>query len=148
MTKIDAIVLGCVKGKQRGRHPAADLYTSPLWQRRRAYAKMVGRPWFIFSAKYGLLRPDVEIDSYDVAMQDLSPVERRAIGETAAATLDQALGGLSGRTIEIHAGRLYVDAIRSAIEQRGGCLRQPFGGLSIGQQLRWYDQQRLLGRHA
>jgi hypothetical protein len=147
MTNIDAIVLGCVKGKRSGRHPAADLYTSPLWQRRRAYAKMAGRPWFILSAKYGLLRPDKEINSYDVAMQDLSPAERRAIGETAAASLDQELGGLSGRTIEIHAGRLYVDAIRPAIEQRGGCLTQPFGGLSIGQQLRRYNQH-LLGQGA
>lgn len=142
MDPADAILLGCVKLKVRGRHPAGDLYTSPLWLRRRAYATAAGCPWFIFSAKYGLLRPDEEISYYDVAMQDLSPAERRARGESAAASLEEALGGLSGRTVEIHAGRLYVDAIRPTIERRGGRLTQPFVGLSIGQQLRWYDEHR------
>ena len=68
-TDADAIVVGCVKGKLEGRHHAADLYTSPLWLRRRAYAEAAGRPWFIFSAKHGLLRPEEDIDRYECSMR-------------------------------------------------------------------------------
>jgi Family of unknown function (DUF6884) len=48
------LLLGCVKRKRPGIHPARDLYCSPLWQARCAYAERSGSRWFILSA---LARP-------------------------------------------------------------------------------------------
>jgi hypothetical protein len=52
------ILLGCVKSKLDNRAKARDLYCSPLWRGRRAYAEASGLPWLILSAKHGLVEPD------------------------------------------------------------------------------------------
>ena len=62
------VLLGCVKLKLEHRAPAKDLYVSPLWNRRRAYAEAAGCPWLILSAKYGLLDPEQLVAPYDVAL--------------------------------------------------------------------------------
>src|SRR5438093_12106 len=54
----DVILLGCVKTKRDGWHRAKDLYVSTLFDGRRRYAEQSGRPWFILSAKLGLVKPD------------------------------------------------------------------------------------------
>jgi hypothetical protein len=138
--RVDAIVVGCVKRKRSGSHPARDLYDSPLWHRRRAYAEASGLPWFIFSAKHGLLEPDRIIKKYECRLEGLSPAARIARGEGVATELERFLGGLSGRTIEVHAGAAYVRAVRPAIEARQGDVRTPLAGLCLGHQLRWYDE--------
>ncbi len=51
------LVLGCVKQKLRYAAQARDLYCSPLWRARRRYAEASGWPWFIMSARCGLLVP-------------------------------------------------------------------------------------------
>ena len=139
----DAIVLGCVKGKLHGRYRAADLYTSSLWARRRAYAEAAGQPWYVLSAKHGLLSPDDDVDWYNLSMRDLTPAARRAKGEAAAVQV----GATARRTFRsndrrIHAGALYVGAIRPAIKQRDGLVTLPFTRLGIGEQLRWYIEHR------
>ena len=80
-------------------------------------------------------------------MRDLTLADRRAKGEAATAELEKLLGGMTGRTIEVHAGALYVDAMRRPIERRSGRLTLPMAGLGIGQQLRRYDELRA-GNHA
>lgn len=133
-----AIVLGCVKRKRAVGSPAADLYRSPLWERRRRYAEASGLPWFIFSARHGLICPDERIEPYDVAMRDVPGRARRILGEQAAQRLQADVGPLAGRLVEVHAGALYVDALREPVERRGGSIVVPTAGLGIGQQLRWY----------
>jgi hypothetical protein len=51
------ILLGCVKRKRDHPATAKDLYSSPLWAGRRAYAESSGVPWLILSAKHGLVDP-------------------------------------------------------------------------------------------
>lgn len=43
----DVLLMGCVKTKRDRPAPARELFTSPLFVRRLAYAEAVGRPWFI-----------------------------------------------------------------------------------------------------
>ena len=136
----DAIVLGCVKRKAAGRHPARDLYTSTLWRRRRRYADASGLRWFIFSAEHGLIDPGLMVAWYDGRLDDLARAVRAAKGEEAAVTLEGLLGGLGGKTIEVHAGATYVSAIRPPMEARGGRVLTPLAGLSIGRQYQWYDR--------
>ena len=52
---VDLILVGCVKKKRHRAGPARDIYTSTLWQYRRAYAELHGCPWYILSAKHVLL---------------------------------------------------------------------------------------------
>src|SRR5687767_11754982 len=98
------LLVGCVKGKQAEERPAQDLYRSPLWRARKEYALRSGRRWFILSALYGLLDPDELIAPYDLALADVSAVERRAWAEEVAHSLEQRVGPLAVVTSEIHAG--------------------------------------------
>ena len=54
---VDLILVGCVKSKRHRAGPARDVYTSTLWQYRQAFAELHGCPWYILSAKHGLLAP-------------------------------------------------------------------------------------------
>jgi hypothetical protein len=136
----DVIVLGSVKSRRSGRHLAADLFASPLWLGRRCYAERSGLPWFILSARYGLVRPDDVVDSYDVSMDERDATTRRVMGETAVAKLDEAVGGLAGKRVEVHGSRAHVAALQRAIEARGGEVVVPLAGLPTGRQLRWYGE--------
>jgi hypothetical protein len=136
--EVDVVIVGCVSSKQAGPAPARDLYVSPLWAKRRHYAESSGRPWVIFSAEHGILKPDQVIEYYDVALMKLPVHERRAKGERAAEQLDQFFGPLRGKTFEIHAGAAYVDALRGPLKREGANLETPLHGLSIGYQLQWY----------
>lgn len=62
----DLILVGCVQTKRPVASPAAELFDSPLFAGRRSYALQAGMPWYILSAKYGLLAPDDVIGPYDV----------------------------------------------------------------------------------
>ena len=52
------VLVGCVSQKERIALPAKRLYRSALFQGRRSYAEAAARPWFIISARYGLVDPD------------------------------------------------------------------------------------------
>ncbi len=74
--KVIALV-GCVKSKQAGRHEARDLYDSALFKCSRAYAEANSDEWFILSAKYGLVRPEEQIDSYEDTLIGKTPMAKQ-----------------------------------------------------------------------
>jgi hypothetical protein len=135
---VDVVILGCVSSKRREPAPAKDLYISPLWEKRRAYAVASGKPWVIYSAKHGILDPDRVIEWYDVALARLATAERRAKGEQAVTQLREKFGPLSGKAFEIHAGAAYVDSLAAPLHREGAELVAPLQGLTIGRHLRWY----------
>ena len=98
------LLLGCVKRKLDHRSLAKDLYCSPLWKRRRAYAEASGRPWRILSAKHGLVDPDALLDPYDVALGSLDAHSRREWGTRVVDALERDFGSLRAITFEMHAG--------------------------------------------
>jgi len=143
------VLLGCVKLKLEHRAPAKDLYVSPLWNARRAYAEAVGCPWLILSAKYGLLDPEQSIAPYDVALGDLPASARRAWGERIVAGLQARFGSVDGMTFEVHAGTAYRAAITPRLRELGATVEQPLLGLTMGRQLAWYRRQTgAADRHA
>ena len=111
---------------------------SPLWVRRRAYAEASGHAWLILSAMHGLVDPDSRLDSYELALTDLSAGDRRAWGEGVVRALDRRLGDLTGAVFEVHAGESYRRAIEPGVIARGGELDVPLRGLPLGAQLAWY----------
>jgi hypothetical protein len=138
-----------VKKKQANPAQAADLYTSSLWRHRRAYAEASGSPWFILSAKYGLLEPSEFIDPYDLALKSLGSRERRVWGEEVVIALRERLGSLRSVVFEIHAGAFYRDAVRPSLESEGAVLVNPVVAgregaerpLPQGKLAGWYRQQ-------
>jgi hypothetical protein len=138
----DVVLVGCVQTKRAAARPAAELFASPLFDGRRRYAVASGLPWYILSAKFGLLAPDDVIGPYDVYLADQSPGYRKAWGEFVAAALEQGEHSLRGRTVEVHAGAAYVDPLRAPLAARGATLDAPLAHLRQGEQLAWY------GKHA
>ena len=132
------VLLGCVKLKLAHRAPAKDLYVSPLWNGRRAYAEAAGCPWLILSAKHGLLDPEQSIAPYDVALAELTARARLAWGERVVGALQTRFGSLHGMTFEVHAGKAYRAAIAPGLQELGATIDQPLLGLTMGRQLSWY----------
>jgi hypothetical protein len=132
------ILLGCVKSKLGHRARAKDLYVSPLWRGRRAYAEASGCPWLILSAKHGLLDPEQTIAPYDVALAHLDADARCQWGPRAIHALTERYGSLTGMTFEVHAGDAYYLAIASRLAELGATLSRPLAGLGMGSQLGWY----------
>jgi len=67
----------------------------PEW-RRRCYAEHPGKPWWILSAKHGLLAPN---------LGDQTSAYRGVWGERVLGQFEESLGSLQWHVIEVHAGR-------------------------------------------
>lgn len=121
---------------------AADLYTSPLFKKARRYAEAAGCPWFILSAKFGLLDPNETTDGlrrplapYDVKLTDLTPEQRAKWAGDVRFSL-WAKNLLGGVRVEVHAGRGYVEPLAELLD-----LEEPLKGLEVGQRLKWYNDR-------
>ena len=110
------IIVGCVATKRVGdqRWPAADLYTSPLFRYRRAYAEhVIQQPdgpflqkWFILSAKHGLVSPSTVIEPHDETLNRMAAAARRIWAEGVMSDLTQRLR--PGDEVLILAGQRYL----------------------------------------
>lgn len=138
---VDAVLLGCVKTKDSRPRPAKDLYLSTLFRGRRGYAEASGRPWWIVSAKYGLVDPDQVIAPYDTQIGQRPLADRQALAAQVVARLTVALGSLQGKVLELHAGDEYAEAIGPTLRQHGAQLVRPLEGLGFGKQLAWYAER-------
>jgi hypothetical protein len=135
---VTSILLGCVSTKRSERAIAKDLYCSPLWLRRRAYAESSGHAWLIVSALHGLVDPEELLDPYDLALTTLSAADRRAWGERVVRGLAERFKDLNGAVFEVHAGSHYRTAIAAPLQREGGAITAPLANLSLGRQLAWY----------
>ena len=132
------LLVACVKEKLTVPAAARDLYVSPLFKKEREYAERAGLPWFILSAEHGLVVPDEWLSPYERYLPDTPPSFRRAWGTWVIERLELLTGSLDGRTIEVHAGATYVDALRGALASKGASVFEPLAGLGMGQRLAWY----------
>lgn len=134
------LLVGCVKRKLGQAARARDIYASPLWRCRREYAERYAVPWFILSAKHGLLDPDTHIEPYDLALSDFSVAERRAWSQRVMDRFRDVTAVVAGKTIEVHAGKLYVDyGLERGLRQAGAEVRRPLARTpGIGSQIAWY----------
>ena len=139
-SSVDVVLVGCAKRKLDRPAPARELYTSPLFTKARAYAERRSPTWFVLSAEHGLVDPTTVIEPYDTALLDMSTSYREAWGERVFLGLGAALGSVSGRTIEILAGRLYVDPIRDRLLEAGASVLEPLAGLRQGERLAWLSK--------
>lgn len=132
------LLVACVKEKLSVPAAARDLYVSPLFRKEREYAEHSGLPWFILSAEHGLVAPDEWHSPYERYLPETAPSFRWAWGTWVVERLELLTGSLADRTIEIHAGSTYVEALRAPLEAKGASLFEPLAGLAMGQRLAWY----------
>lgn len=143
MSKI--IWIGCGKAKAVVPCAAAELYTGSLFRVRCMYAEQSGWPWWIVSAKYGLLAPDVPVSPYDLRLRDLPEVDRAAwyLG-TVGMLLDEMNDTTRLREVhvELHIGADYAERLSEVLLAAGLNYSWPLKGFSQGEQMRWYKQKR------
>jgi len=128
MTRV--VLVQCTKSKRDGEHAARDLYDqSDYYCKQRAYAEAVADVWFIQSAKYGLVRPDEVVESYNAHASNLDDPDGWA-AEIAADLVD-AVG--TDVTVELLGGMAYTDPLTPELERRGIEVLEPLRGKGIGQ---------------
>ncbi len=135
------VLVGCSKQKRKGTWPAAELYTSPLFLKARAWAERFGYRWAVLSAHYAVIEPTKEVASYDVTIRD-----RNAYGHKLKPhEYDSWLQGHVQawycfdwpRPLVVLAGEAYTRPLRGFFEH----LQEPLVGMQIGERLRWLTQQ-------
>lgn len=126
---------------------AQHLYSSPLFNARKAYAEASGHEWAILSAHYGIVEPRELISTYDTRINERP--DHWWLG------LRYALRRIEVKVIEVHAGKPYVDALIESLQPRGYekedltieiAVEHPVAGLQIGEQLAWYKTQNSGGK--
>lgn len=134
------LLVGCSRTKASAAAAAEHLFRGPGFRRARAYALASGAPWFVLSAKYGLLSPDDVVGPYDVYLPEKSPSYRAAWGEWVVTQLAERWD-LGGVTVEVHASDAYTAPLREPLRRFGADLLEPLAGLRQGERLAWYGSE-------
>lgn len=154
------VLVSCAAQKQTEPAPAKELYRSAWFKKARAYAEKLTevskvQQWWILSARYGLLNPEVVIAPYDFTLSQLSQAERwewarGVVRDLEAVTTllgegeseSEKYSSLQDYRIVILAGQLYREHLITLLHERAvGQVEVPMEGLGIGQQLQWFKYQ-------
>jgi hypothetical protein len=106
---------------------AGRLFGSDGFARAREHAVHSQLPWFVLSAKHGLLDPAEVITPYEVQIDDQPAAYRTAWGEWVVAQLADRLQ-LDGVTVEVHGGVDFAQPLRQPLARRGAVLDIPLPG--------------------
>jgi hypothetical protein len=135
------LLVGCGKAKADEPTRAADLYTGSLFKSRLAYVQARGGPWWIVSARHGLVSPDQVVFPYDLTLPSLPDLDRAAWAlQVVAAALDQVPDGtrIGDVWLELHMGFAYADPLRRVAAAVGANVSCPVQGLRVGEQRQYY----------
>ena len=132
-------LVSCVGQKLPGPSPARELYTSVWFLKARAYVNRKGQPWFILSAKHGLVHPDEDITRYDLTLNTMKKAERCEWAKNVFCQLESHLAGLN--SVIFLAGERYREFLEPKLRELGLTVSVPMKGLKIGEQLSWLNQE-------
>ncbi len=136
-------LVSCGKSKLPHAAPARDLYTGQLFRAARAHVEAQGWPWWILSAKHGLLHPETIITPYDVTLTTMKHEQRRAWAERVLGQIAQEVPPDS--TVAILAGVAYHEFLLHPL-QRTRTVQIPMRGMGIGKQVAWLKSQTGVAR--
>ena len=138
MSRADRTVylVPCASRKGRTPAPARDLYQSPLFLKMRGVVEEMAVPWFILSAKHGLLRPEQVVEPYDLTLNDLPVSERRAWAQRVVGQMEAGLPPAD--RIVVFAGQKYREFLMDWLRARA-TVETPLAHLGIGKQLQYLD---------
>ena len=132
---MDVYLVSCVSKKLSHPAPARDLYISPWFRKARSYVERTGCPWFVLSAKYGLVHPDEMIAPYELTLNTMGVSDRREWARRVLTQLEPRLG--EGQSVVFLAGQRYREFLEQPLRSRGVAVSVPMEGLKIGEQLSW-----------
>ena len=95
--------------------PVATLFRSPGFANARAQAEQLRLPWFVLSAKHGLLDPGDVVSPYDVQIDERSASYRAAWGEWVVAQLSERVPARGGHRRGARRRRLRPAAAPAAV---------------------------------
>ncbi len=128
-------LVSCVAKKRAYSKSAKDLYLSTWFVSARDRITREGVPWYILSAKFGLLHPDTVIAPYDVTLNSMGVADRRRWAERVIAQMEEALPSVD--EVVIFAGKHYREFLEEYLRRRFSSVMVPMERLRIGEQLRW-----------
>ena len=135
----DLCLVSCVASKLRHAAPAKVLYSSDWFQKTRRLVERERWPWFILSAKHGLLEPERNIEPYEMTLNTMRAGERRSWAKTVLGALEVHSAGV--RSVVVFAGTRYRENLEVAMRRRGIEVHVPMEGLRQGEQLAWLNAQ-------
>jgi hypothetical protein len=121
------VLIGSSGGHAAGPMPVARLFESPHFAAARDEAIRSGHPWFVLSAKHGLLDPDDVVGPFDVQIGDRASGYRATWGEWVVAQLADRVR-LQDAVVEVHGGVDFAQPLRSPLARRGATLEIPLPG--------------------
>lgn len=142
MTKPNKIYLvSCVAKKLKNPALAAELYTSTWFIKVRALVQATEEPWFILSAKYGLVAPSALIEPYDQTLNTMRISERRDWAERVCRQMEAELPDAD--EIVVLAGARYREFLIDWLRKKFRKASVPMNGQTIGHQLSWLKHAKL-----
>ena len=131
------VLISCVSKKLPYKAKAKDLYISTLFKLNYQYAKFLNpNKIFILSAKYGLLNPELEIESYNETLNTKSSQEIKNWAQEVLIDLKKQTDLEKDEFIFL-AGIKYRKFLISHIKN----YKVPMDGLTIGRQLAFLKKQ-------
>jgi len=127
-------LIQCTNTKRDEKCPAEYLYDESAYYRKmRSWARARGNPWYILSAKHGLLNPNQETVPYDAV----------GLSEQQAEDIATELNSIGVDTVDVTAGRKYTDHLIPALERREIDVINHFAGLRIGERQKRLEAKTL-----
>lgn len=118
-----ATLIQCTKTKRSKPAPAKELYDkSGYFRDMVAYAEAQDNPYYILSARYGLVDPEAMIEPYDA----------RGLSDTQAVEIADELAENGIETVELVAGRDYANPLVPELESHGIEVINNLRGCRIG----------------
>ena len=131
------VLISCVSKKLAHPASARDLYVSPLFRLNLEYArKLQPDSIYILSAKHGLLDLDIEVEPYNLTLNDMATRQVQAWAEQVLEQIKQC-ADLSRDHFVFLAGLKY----RKFLVPRLASYEVPMEGLTIGRQLQFLSDQ-------
>jgi hypothetical protein len=131
--------VSCVSQKLDRSAAAKDLYVSSLFFKARSYVESNNAPWWILSAKYGLVSPDDVIAPYDQTLNQMAVADRRRWANKVVSQLAEQ--PIKPQCIVLLAGARYREFLEPKLKAMGIEVLVPMKGLRIGEQLSWLGSQ-------
>lgn len=125
-------LISCCKQKREELCMAKDIYISPLFKYSLKYIIQHNYDkYYILSAKYGLLQPDIYIEPYDNSLISMPKNDRVRWGISVSNDIYRLIK--EGSTIDIYGGKLYY----CNLDLSAYDVNIIFGNMGIGQRLKY-----------
>lgn len=132
-------LIACSASKADRPAAARDLYKGNLFRCSVEYAEANGWDWYVLSAKYLLVSPNVTLAPYNMTLSDRSAEGRRNWALWVAHALESRFHKEKEVRLVVLAGEQYCSFIE-LLSGRDGTrfhVERPLQGLGIGRQMQW-----------